>query len=128
MLRAGPKALRLGRAEWVWLGPWAVTVLVPVATVGAGWALRAGQAAVWEGKWEPPYLARPTHQGQPPISFQAPSWACVGVSVSSVSGKLPVLFQLCFPISRLVPKVVLSVSGTPGASLVGAGNHRADHK
>lgn len=39
--------------------------------------------------------------------------------IPTQSGKLPVLFQLCFPVSRLVPQVVLWVSGTPGASPAG---------
>ena len=97
MLRAGPKALRLGRAEWVWLGPWAVTVLVPVATVGAGWALRAGQAAVWEGKWEPPYLARPTHQGPAshlfPGSFLGLRWCLCLLCLWEVACAISTLFS-----------------------------------
>lgn len=90
MLRAGPKALRLGRAEWVWLGPWAVTVLVPVATVGAGWALRAGQAAV-SGREVGASLSSPPHPpgaSLPSLSRLLPGPALVSLSPLSLGSCL----------------------------------------
>lgn len=73
MLRAGPEALRLGRAEWAWLGPWAVTVLVPVATVGAGQATVVGREAGAS-------LASPPHPpGASPRLLPGPAWVSLSL-------------------------------------------------
>lgn len=73
MLRAGPEALRLGRAEWAWLGPWAVTVLVPMATVGAGQATVAGREAGAS-------LASPPHPpGASPRLLPGPAWVSLSL-------------------------------------------------
>lgn len=108
MSGAGPAALRLGRAELAWLG--VVTGLVPVAAVGAG-------PPVAGGKGSGSLLCLPCPpQGISWALSGAPSWARIrGSQPFSASGKLPVLFQLRFPVSRLVPQMVLRVSGAPGA-------------
>lgn len=66
-------------------------------------------------------LPCPTPPGCHLVSFQGPFLACMRVSQpSSVSGNCQCYFNfICFPVSRWVPKVVLWVSGTPGASPAG---------
>lgn len=94
--------------------------------MGSGSFGHCGGRAGWRGLW-----LTGREMGASSTS-SAPPHPCVSWSLSrplpgpalvclfSVSGKLPMLFQLCFPVSRLVPKVALWVSGTPGASPVGA--------
>lgn len=114
MRGAGPDALRLGRAEWAWLG---------VVMFWFLWAPGlAGKACGWrEGKWEPPLptLPHPTRvsAGLFPGSFLGLNWC---VSSQSLGSCLCYFNFVCFPVSRLVPKVVLWVSETPGAFPVGA--------
>lgn len=87
-----------------------------MAAVGAG---PARAVCGWqEGKWEPPLPTLP-HPTRVSVGLFPGPLPGLGARVSALSsGSRWCYFNfICFPVSSLVPKVVLWVSGTPGASL-----------
>lgn len=110
-------ALRFGRAEWA--RPGVVTGSGSCGCCGGqGWLEQ--YVAGGKGSGSLLCLPGPTPPGCHLVSFQNPFLASWVSQPPSVSGSCQCYFNfICFPVSRLVPKVVLWVSGTPGASSAG---------